>query len=156
MTSLIIYAYCGPLWHGSNKPHETGFVISYVSGSIHYAIQQLSPHAWLHCIHQGLHTPRDSSKKESGQVTSVAKQPDPATQSNGFENVDWEMQVPAYQNKGVCHLATATAIDWCGEEHILTTLAAHLPGNRLVLRCQALFKYKWPDELVSKKNCTKC
>jgi len=39
------------------------------------------------------------------------------------------MQLPAYQNEGVHHLAEATALTWCGEEH-LTTLAAHLPGNR--------------------------
>jgi hypothetical protein len=32
--------------------------------------------------------PRIYSPKELGQVISVAKQPDPAAQSNGFENVD--------------------------------------------------------------------
>jgi hypothetical protein len=37
-------------------------------------------------------------------------QPAPAAQSNGFENVDCEMQLPAYQNEGVRHLDTATAV----------------------------------------------
>jgi hypothetical protein len=32
--------------------------------------------------------PNDSSPKELGQVTLVAKQPDPAAQSNGFEDFD--------------------------------------------------------------------
>jgi hypothetical protein len=32
--------------------------------------------------------PKDSSPRELGQVTSVAKQPDSAVQFNGFENVD--------------------------------------------------------------------
>jgi hypothetical protein len=41
-------------------------------------------------------------------VISVAKQPDPAAQSKGFENVDWEMKLPTYQNEGVRHLAAAT------------------------------------------------
>jgi len=41
------------------------------------------------------YVPKDSSPKELGQVTSVAKQPDPAVQSNSFENVNWEMQLPA-------------------------------------------------------------
>jgi hypothetical protein len=31
---------------------------------------------------------KDGSQKELGQVISVAKQPDPAAQSKGFENVD--------------------------------------------------------------------
>jgi len=31
--------------------HKRGFVVSYVRGNIHYAIQQLSPSARLHCIH---------------------------------------------------------------------------------------------------------
>jgi len=47
-------------------------------GSIHYAIQQLSPRAWLYYIHQGtLYVLKKSSTKELSQVTSVAKQPDP-------------------------------------------------------------------------------
>jgi len=45
---------------------------------------------------------------------------DPATQSS-----DSEMQIPAYQNEGVIHLATTTrALAWCGEEHQQTTIAA--------------------------------
>jgi hypothetical protein len=40
----------------------------------------------------------------------VAKQPDPAAQSNGFENVDREMQLPAGQNGEVRHLSAATAL----------------------------------------------
>jgi len=50
-------------------------------------IQQLSHSAQLHCIQQGLHM----SPKKSGQLTSLANQPDPATQSNSSENVDGEM-----------------------------------------------------------------
>jgi len=34
------------------------------------------------------YSPKDSSPKEFGQVTSVANQLDPASQSSGFENVD--------------------------------------------------------------------
>jgi hypothetical protein len=73
-----------------------GLAVSYVSWSIHYEIQHLSPSARLPCMHQGLHT-----SPEVGQLTSVAKQPNPAAQSNGFENVDWEMQLPSHQNNGV-------------------------------------------------------
>jgi hypothetical protein len=43
-------------------------------------------------------------------VTSVAKQPETAAQSNGFENVDLELQSSDYQNEGVRHLAAATAL----------------------------------------------
>jgi hypothetical protein len=43
-------------------------------------------------------------------VTSVAKQPDPAAHSNGFENVDSEIQLPGFLNEGVRHLATTTAL----------------------------------------------
>jgi hypothetical protein len=46
------------------------------------------------------------SPKESGQVTSVAKKSDSATQSNGFENVDWE----GYQKVGLRHLTIATVL----------------------------------------------
>jgi hypothetical protein len=49
------------------------------------------------------------SPKKLGQVTSVAKQPKPAVQSKCFENVNCEMQLPAYQNEGVRDLGTATA-----------------------------------------------
>jgi hypothetical protein len=58
--------------------NEVTDFISYVRGSIHYAIQQLIPSARLHCIHQ----------RQLGQVTSVAKQRDPAAQSKRFGNVD--------------------------------------------------------------------
>jgi hypothetical protein len=34
------------------------------------------------------------------QLTLVTNQPDPATQFNGFENVDLEMKFPTYQNEG--------------------------------------------------------
>jgi hypothetical protein len=37
-----------------------------------------------------------------------------------------------------CHLAAATALTWCGEEHAVTTLATRLPGNggsTQMLRC---------------------
>jgi hypothetical protein len=49
-------------------------------------------------------------------VISVAKQPDPAAQSNGFENVDWEIQSPACQKCGVRHVAAATALACYGEK----------------------------------------
>jgi hypothetical protein len=61
-------------------------------------------------------------------VTSVAKELDPSSHFNGFENVDWDMQLAAYQNEGVRHLSAAIAVAWCAEEH-LTTLAAYLKGN---------------------------
>jgi hypothetical protein len=50
------YAHCGPSRDESNRPQKRGLVVYYVSGSIHYAIQKLSPPALLHCIHQGFHT----------------------------------------------------------------------------------------------------
>jgi hypothetical protein len=62
-------------------------------------------------------------------VISVAKQPKPAVQSNGFEVVDWEIQFPAHQTEGVRYLVAATALAWCRGEQHLTTLAADLPGN---------------------------
>jgi hypothetical protein len=34
------------------------------------------------------HVPEDSSPKELGQVTSMAKQPNPSAHSNGLKNVD--------------------------------------------------------------------
>jgi hypothetical protein len=37
-------------------------------------------------------------------VTLVAKEMYLTAQWNGFENVDWEMQSPDYQNEGVCCL----------------------------------------------------
>jgi hypothetical protein len=43
-------------------------------------------------------------------VTTVAKQPDPAAQSNGFENFDLKMQLPSYHNEEVHHLAAVTAV----------------------------------------------
>jgi len=39
------------------------------------------------------------------------------------------MQLLAYQNEGMCHLAAATALAWCAEERLVTTLAAHFPGS---------------------------
>jgi len=51
--SLIMYIM--PL-HESDVRHPWEFVVSYVRGNIHYAIQQLSPSVRLHCTHQGLHT----------------------------------------------------------------------------------------------------
>jgi hypothetical protein len=56
------------------------------------------------------YVPKDSSAKELGKVTSVANQLNPAAQSNSFENVDWEMQLPAYKNEEVGHSAAATAV----------------------------------------------
>jgi len=38
MTSLIIYAHCGPSWKWSSKPHKTGFVVSYMHRSTCYSI----------------------------------------------------------------------------------------------------------------------
>jgi hypothetical protein len=52
-------------------------------GSIHYAIQQPSPSARLHCIHQGFYT-----SPQLGQVAWVAKQPDSAAESNSSQNID--------------------------------------------------------------------
>jgi hypothetical protein len=50
-------------------------------------------------------------------VTSVAKQPDPAAQSNGFENVDWEMHLCVYQNDGMRHLASASLTEAIDSKH---------------------------------------
>jgi hypothetical protein len=70
-------------------------------------IQQLSPSARPHCITPATsYIPKNGTPKELGQVTSVAKQTYSAARSNAFENVDWEMQLPAYQNEEVRHLAS--------------------------------------------------
>jgi hypothetical protein len=39
------------------------------------------------------------SPREVGQVTLVAKQPDCAAQSHGFENFNWEIKLPADQSE---------------------------------------------------------
>jgi len=93
MTYLIIYAHCGPSCTWSKRPHRRRFVVSYVHESIHYAIQQPSPSIRLHCVH------KVNSPKELSQVTSVAKQADPAPQTSGSENVDWPMQSTAYKTR---------------------------------------------------------
>jgi len=54
MTSLFIHIVA--LIESEVTDLMRGFVVSYVCGSIHYAIQQLSPSARLHCIHQRRHT----------------------------------------------------------------------------------------------------
>lgn len=55
-----------------------------MNGSIHHAIQQLSYAAYTRdfTVHE------DSSPKELGQVTLVAKQSDPAVQYEGLVNAD--------------------------------------------------------------------
>jgi hypothetical protein len=50
---------------------------------------------------------KDSEAKELSQVTSVAKQTVPAAQSNDFEYADREIQLRAYKNEEVRHLAAA-------------------------------------------------
>jgi hypothetical protein len=47
-----------------------------------------------------LYVPKDSISEELGQLTFVAKHPDSAAHSSGFENVDCEIQLPVYQNRG--------------------------------------------------------
>jgi hypothetical protein len=48
----------------------------------------------------------------------VAKQLEFDAQSNGSENVDWEVQLPAYQNEELRLLDAATALVQCWEEHL--------------------------------------
>jgi hypothetical protein len=71
---------------------------------------------------------RDSSSKELGQVSSVAKQPEPAAKSNCFENVGLETHLSAYQNE-VRHIAATTALVRSGDEHIQKILTVYFPGN---------------------------
>jgi hypothetical protein len=57
------------------------------------------------------------------------------------------MQLPAYCNEEVRHLAAAIALAWCGEEHHLT-LTAHLPGNGGSARMSDSLKYNLPSDLA--------
>jgi translation elongation factor EF-Tu-like GTPase len=61
-----------------------------------------------------------SSPKVKHLVILLAKQLDHLSQSNGLENVDLEMQPPAYQSEEVCHLAAATPFAWLAGEHLPT------------------------------------
>jgi hypothetical protein len=85
--------------------------------------------------------PKDNSPKELGQVTLLVKKLEFATKSNR-KNADWEMQLSAYWNEGVCHFAAAIAIVWRGKEHLLTTLVAHLPETDAALRYQDVIFFK--------------
>jgi hypothetical protein len=82
----------------------------------------------------------------------VAKKQDPAAHSHGFENVDWEMQLSAYRNGGVRHLATATAVAWCGEEHLQKQWQLIFQETGVALGCQALFNYKRHNDLASNNS----
>jgi len=46
-------------------------------------------------------------------VTLVAKQPDPAAQSNGSENINLGMQLTTCQNDRTRYPAAVTALAWC-------------------------------------------
>jgi hypothetical protein len=142
MTSQVIYAPSGPSLKWSNIRHKREFVISYVRGRIRYTINSICLYTSFVLKHGDL--------KQLGQVTSVAKQSDPVTQFNSYENVDWEMQLPTYLPKlGGCHLAAATSLAWGGEDHLLTTLAAHLLENGDSALMSSLLDYKWPDDTVT-------
>jgi hypothetical protein len=57
LKDLLDYLYTlWPFVKVNNRPYNRGFVASYVRGSIHYAIEQLSSGAILHCSQQRLHT----------------------------------------------------------------------------------------------------
>jgi hypothetical protein len=89
----------------------------------------------------------------------VAKQPEPVAKSNYFENADWGLQLPFYQNEGMLHLAAATSLAWCGEEH-LTKMAAHLPGNGFKRSSCTNGPVAWlprtPHHILTRKRFWKC
>jgi hypothetical protein len=60
------------------------------------------------------------SPKVKHLVSSLVKQLGHISQSKGLENVDLEMQSPAYQSEEVRHLAAVTPFAWLAEEHLLT------------------------------------
>jgi hypothetical protein len=111
---LTIYTHSGPSWNGSNVHHKSGMDLSYVSGSMQHAIQQLSSSPRFHCIHQGLHT---SKGVRSGDLGG------PATGSCRPIKLLWKCwlsnPVTCLPKWGVGHLAVATASAWYGEEHLL-------------------------------------
>jgi hypothetical protein len=125
--TLIIRPHHTYSWNWSYRLYKRVFEVSYVRGSIHYAIQYLSPRARLHCICQNLHNSKDRNSNELGQVTLVAKQLDSTTprfQAVFFENFSYLLT----KTSGCTNPAAATKLAWCGEVH-LTTLTAHLAGN---------------------------
>jgi hypothetical protein len=84
MTSLIIYARCGPLRKWSNRLHNTGFVIFSVwtEATIMQFNSSALPLDFTAYTRDFIHP------HEFGQVTSVPKQLDPVAKSNGSENGD--------------------------------------------------------------------
>jgi len=81
MTSLIMYAHCGTWSKWSNRPHNRGFVVSYVPRSIHYAIRELSHTVRLPFIHK---------------ISLVANKLEPAAWKRWLKNVE------IYLSKLVC------------------------------------------------------
>jgi hypothetical protein len=100
LTFLIICAHCVSSRSGSNRPQKKGCsLITWAETSI---IRFKSSGIVLGFTAQ--HTTcvnKYSSSKALGQATSVATQTNHAAHFNCFENVDWEMQLPADQNKRV-------------------------------------------------------
>jgi hypothetical protein len=72
----------------------------------------------------------------------MAKKLDPAAHSNGVENFDSELQLPAYQNERV-HLRLSP-----GEErNLFQHWQLIFQKTKVALGCQALLKYEQPDDV---------
>jgi hypothetical protein len=92
---------------------------------------------------------RNSSHKELGQVTSVAKQPDPAAQCNGFQNVDWDMQLNVYKIKRCAILLQPQLSPDVDRNIVWQRRQLFFQETEVSIRCRELFKYKRPDDLIS-------
>jgi hypothetical protein len=76
-----------------------------------------------------------SKGEKSGALTGQATGPS----ANCLENVDSEMQSPAYQNEKVRHLAAAISLARLAEEHLPTSMITTKGRN---FRHLALIKLK--------------
>jgi len=118
---LPVYAYC-------EVTDMTGLIVSYTRGSVHYAIQQLSPSSPLHYIRQGLHTlPKTVVKRNQVRrpwwPSNRTLPPSPKISKMWLRNA-----ITFLPKCGGAPLTAVTALVWCGREH-LTILIAHLPVN---------------------------
>jgi hypothetical protein len=142
-------AHCRPKWNGNNRPQKRGMVVSYVSGSVHHAIQQLSPCDRLHCIHQGLHvSPKTvvhrSEVRRSRWLSNRILPPNPTVLKMFIEKCSY---LPARIRGCAILLQPQLSLDM--ERNILQHWQLIFQETEVALRCQAFFKYKRPDELVS-------
>jgi hypothetical protein len=79
----------------------------------------------------------------------VAKQPDPAAQCNGFQNVDWDMQLNVYKIKRCAILLQPQLSPDVDRNIVWQRRQLFFQETEVSIRCRELFKYKRPDDLIS-------